>query len=615
MKMTYTLTQLRNGFLQIGLATFALCLTATQGQGQTRAPLPITVDQGVTSPNLLPIRALRLAAPTAAQQRQILSQEDFALIALADSPNAALLAAQGLINNGRLRAGINLQTRAIEAYPNDRGLHFARMQTAMMAGDPHLAMADALTLATLGDDNPYIYLTILAALASEERWHDIFRLETVDLQEPVFNFIVGAVWTIATLDVGTTEQALERMEHTFSIQGFKDRQQYLLGLASLALGQPERANNHFSNALSSMGLGSPRAALWAYRAATLASNDDVARELLAGIVRHSERQYQRYYLTQIELAQTVRPPTKRELMVEMFVQLAWFLVANQDRATAEILTDIASLIDGGDQQVSAQLAVLRSNLATTNDNPRIAASLWTMAPTSLQNTPLWIDEHLQLLLLLAQEDETLAALNQAEAKNLSFDTAVQGRLLAIRGRALLQQQRYQDAADIFQLWEGMKQDQFLKADWQTYFDWASALFWLERPNEMEPIIEKALALNPNNPFATNFLAYTWVDQGRHLDQALEMLLEAAEQQPGRASITDSVGWAYFKLGQYDVARDYLERAWMLESNSWEIADHLGDVYEALNRPREAGWFWRRALAFDDLPPGQALKINRKLIQE
>ena len=96
---------------------------------------------------------------------------------------------------------------------------------------------------------------------------------------------------------------------------------------------------------------------------------------------------------------------------------------------------------------------------------------------------------------------------------------------------------------------------------------------------MEIIIEKALVLNPDNPFATNFLAYSWVDQGRRLDQALNMLLLAAEQQPGQASTEVR---AYFKLGQYDRARDYLERAWMLESNSWEIADHLGDVYEALD---------------------------------
>ena len=613
--MTYAANHLRNQFILACLTIFTLCFTATGGQAQRIAPLPIVIDESAASSDTLPFHALRLSPPTAAQQRKALSPEDFALVAQIDSPNAALLAAQALVDGGRFSAGLALKSMALEAYPNNRDLHFARMQTAMMAGDPQLAMADALTLIRMGDDTPYAYLTIMAALASEERWHDIYRLEAVDLDEPVFNFIVGAVWTIATLDVGTTEQALQRMEQTFSIPGFNDRKQYLLGLANLTLNQPNQANEHFINALSLMGLGSHRAAVWAYRAATLSGSDDIAQELLAGILRHSEGRYQRYHLAQIELAQNVRPPSKRELMVEMFVQLAWFLAASQDNMTAEILTDMAGLIDGGDQQISAQLALLRSNLAISNDQPEIAAGLWALTPESLQNTPLWIDEHLRLLSLLGQHEDTLTALNLAEASDLSSSRADQARLLALRGRTLAQQHRYQEAVDVFQLWEAVKQDKFLSADWQTYFDWASALFWLDQPDRMEIIIEKALVLNPDNPFATNFLAYSWVDQGRRLDQALDMLLLAAEQQPGQASITDSVGWAYFKLGQYGRARDYLERAWMLESNSWEIADHLGDVYEALDRPSEAKWFWRRALAFDDLPNGQSLRINRKLTQE
>ena len=288
---------------------------------------------------------------------------------------------------------------ALEAYPNNRDLHFARMQTAMMAGDPHLAMADALTLMRLGDDNPYVYLTILAALARDERWDDLRRLETFDLDEPVFNFIMGAVWTIATLDVGTTEQALRRMEQTFSIQGFNDRQQYLLGLASLRLNQPIRANEHFINALSLMGLGSHRAALWAYRAATL-SGAMTSRKNYCGHPSPQRRAVPALSSGTDRTCQNVRPPSKRELMVEMFVQLAWFLAASQDNMTAEILTDMAGLIDGGDQQISAQLALLRSNLAISNDQPEIAAGLWALAPESLQNTPLWIDEHLRLLSLL-----------------------------------------------------------------------------------------------------------------------------------------------------------------------------------------------------------------------
>jgi len=533
----------------------------------------------------------------------------------AASANAALVAGQSLVEKGRLDAGLALQTVAIEAYQDNRDLHFTRMQIAMLAGNAHLALSDALTLVQLGDDNPLIYLTILAGLAREERWQDINRLEPIDLDEPVFNFITQAMWTIATLDYGPTDRALERVEQTFGIQGFEDRQQYLLGLASLTLNQPQRATNHLGYALSTMGLGAQRAALWTHRAATLAGNAELTDDLLIGINRSAQQQYQRYDLMQIEVHQDARAPTKRELMVEMFLQLAWFFVNGDDNTTAEILTDLAAIIDRGDQQVSAQLAVLRSNLATASDRPAIALSLWDMVSRELKDTPLWIDEQIRLLALLDRPDDMLAALNLAQAGHVITEQDVPARLLALRGRTLLQQQQYQDAVTIFAAWEELKRGQFIVADWQTYFAWASALFWLERPDAMEPIIEKAIALDPNNPFATNFLAYTWVDQGRQLPEALAMLISAAEQQPNRASITDSVGWAYFKMAQYDQALEYLERAWSLESNSWEIADHLGDVYQALDRRREAVWFWRRALAFDNLPTGQAAKIRTKLNQE
>ena len=63
--------------------------------------------------------------------------------------------------------------------------------------------------------------------------------------------------------------------------------------------------------------------MWAYRAAALSGSDDIAQELLRASFATAKGGTS--YLAQIELAQNVRPPSKRELMVEMFVQLAWFL--------------------------------------------------------------------------------------------------------------------------------------------------------------------------------------------------------------------------------------------------------------------------------------------------
>ena len=158
--------------------------------------MPIVIDESAESSDTLPFHALRLSLPTAAQQRRALLPEDFALVAQIDSPNAALLAAQALLM-GAFQRWLSLKSMALEAYPNNRDLYFARMQTAMMAGDPQLAMADALALIRLADDNPYAYLTIMAALASEERCTISIGLKLSILLNPSLISAIGAVWTIA----------------------------------------------------------------------------------------------------------------------------------------------------------------------------------------------------------------------------------------------------------------------------------------------------------------------------------------------------------------------------------------------------------------------------------
>ena len=76
----------------------------------------------------------------------------------------------------------------------------------------------------------------------------------------------------------------------------------------------------------------------------------------------------------------------------------------------------------------------------------------------------------------------------------------------------------------------------------------------------EADFKKALELSPDQPLVLNYLAYTWVTKKENLDQALEMLKKAAEQRPDDGYIIDSVGWAYYMIGDYMNAVDYLERA-------------------------------------------------------
>ncbi len=122
---------------------------------------------------------------------------------------------------------------------------------------------------------------------------------------------------------------------------------------------------------------------------------------------------------------------------------------------------------------------------------------------------------------------------------------------------------------------------------------------------------QALELSPDQPVVLNYLAYSWLEQMRHLQQAEEMLLKAVELRPHDGFIVDSLGWAYYRLGQFDQAVIYLEQAVELHPEEATINDHLGDAYWRTDRRHEARFQWRRALGFGP-EDGQKPVIEQKL---
>jgi tetratricopeptide (TPR) repeat protein len=108
----------------------------------------------------------------------------------------------------------------------------------------------------------------------------------------------------------------------------------------------------------------------------------------------------------------------------------------------------------------------------------------------------------------------------------------------------------------------------------------------------------ALELEPEQPFVLNYLGYSWVDMGMHLDRAKGMLHRAVELRPDDGFIVDSLGWVHYRLGDYDAAVEQLERAVELEPGDPVINDHLGDAYWRVGRQREARYQWRRALTLE-----------------
>ncbi len=113
--------------------------------------------------------------------------------------------------------------------------------------------------------------------------------------------------------------------------------------------------------------------------------------------------------------------------------------------------------------------------------------------------------------------------------------------------------------------------------------------------DAERDLKFALTLKPEQPLVMNYLAYTWVEQNVNMAQALEMLKKAVELRPEDGFIIDSLGWAYYRMGDYQSAITHLEQAILLEPGEATINDHLGDAYWRVGRRLEAKFQWQHAL--------------------
>ncbi|MFB9373026.1 tetratricopeptide repeat protein [Algimonas porphyrae] len=121
---------------------------------------------------------------------------------------------------------------------------------------------------------------------------------------------------------------------------------------------------------------------------------------------------------------------------------------------------------------------------------------------------------------------------------------------------------------------------------------------LDRWSEAEADFKRVLDYQPDDSQTLNYLGYTWVDRGEHLDEAFTLIERAVELEPESGAIVDSLGWAHYKLGRYAEAKTHLETAVLLTPYSATIIDHLGDAYWRLGRKREATYQWQRALEYD-----------------
>jgi len=274
---------------------------------------------------------------------------------------------------------------------------------------------------------------------------------------------------------------------------------------------------------------------------------------------------------------------------------------------AEILFDIGGILGSDPRTQRTDLALIFYQLATTlkpdqdfawlmiaglyeqfDQIPKAIAALGRIGATS----PLYWQARLRTAALDAQQDK----FDQAMARLKALVAEKPGRIDAALTLAdlLRSKERWADAVAAYDTAiSRLKTPE--ERHWPIYFGRGIVLERTKNWPKAEADMKKALELSPEQPYVLNYLGYSWIDQGLHLQEGMKMLERATELRPDDGAITDSVGWAYYRLGQFEKAVEWLERAIEQKGDDATITEHLGDAYWHVGRRREARFQWERSL--------------------
>ncbi|MBX9910898.1 MAG: tetratricopeptide repeat protein [Beijerinckiaceae bacterium] len=300
-------------------------------------------------------------------------------------------------------------------------------------------------------------------------------------------------------------------------------------------------------------------------------------------------------------------------------------IGNAQQGAAEVLYGLAS---AGNRQGDEAAALLYLRLAIYLDpvhdlailtlgdilerarQPEDAVSVYERMPPS---SPLRSNAEIQAGLAL----ETLGRSEEAvkHLKALIAERPNDVDALSALGNVYRSRKLFQEAAEVYDQAIG-KLAAPGRANWDLFYFRGIARERIKRWPEAEADLRKALELMPEplgreRALVLNYLGYSLVDQHLKLDEALGMLRRAVELRPRDGYITDSLGWAYYRLGRYDEALRELERATELRPADPVINDHLGDVYWKVGRQLEARFQWNAARDLKP-EPEDLEKILRKI---
>ena len=124
---------------------------------------------------------------------------------------------------------------------------------------------------------------------------------------------------------------------------------------------------------------------------------------------------------------------------------------------------------------------------------------------------------------------------------------------------------------------------------------------------------ESLNITRENPYVLNYLAYSWLERNYKIELSMEMLKEAYDLRKNDPYITDSLGWGYYLINDFENAEKYLKKAVELMPYDPIVNDHYGDILWMLNRKIQARYFWNNVLNLDETDDEMKIDVKKKII--
>ncbi len=497
--------------------------------------------------------------------------------------------------------------QSLKADPNNKELIGKLYLILVSQGRIDEASVYAAQIVDGGQSDNFANTVIAVQQMHHKRYQD--SLKTLDKFDNIAyrNFIAPLLKAWNYVGLNQPDKALNQLAKLKKEPGFKSIYHFHAGMINDYFGRNAEAQKHYE---------------------TIVQNDDMEMSLrsLQVISNFYLRTGQKDKALQIVAAlsdETVTLEILRSFVQEVRQSepgKAAALITGPDTGAAEALFSIAATFRYDDALDVAHMFI---SLAIY-ENPHYDLAKLLLA-NILEDREMYADAN-KVYDSIEEESHSYYAAQLKMANNLIKQNDFDGAEMLLKSLALDYDnaQIYLDLGDILRMKNrpqeaikyyerAIKKTKDQASLWVLYYALGVSYDQNEEWDKAEEALEKSLKLSNEHYLVLNYLGYSWIRQGKNIDQAFTMIVKAYTQAPEDPNINDSLGWALYNLGYYAMAVPYLEKAAETSPTNAVISDHLGDVYWFARRKNEARFQWQHALTLkDDSGELDVDKIHTKL---